>query len=723
MLLFSILISSISLMSNAEEATTIEISEELSLLECYSGKSLWVNGTATYDNSTPVKDTEIVIQINENEMDWKTQTDSNGNYQMQISATGRYIDQSQVYINTTTDWIKSTTRVGQTFRPNETDIQSIGIYLLKSSPSPTSSFMVHIRDLPNATSDISNATLMFNEIEDGWNNFTFPSPVGVTPGDEYFILLTSNTTSGSYANKGSPWNTSLNYEHGMVYWEGDPMEPSIEQDIAFITYYEKPLPPGEYTINVSVEGQNSTGSVYGFNEATLTVIIADLLVTDNNLQIICANDPPLNGNEIIFNITVQNQGDGPAYDFNVDFSLDSEGNVFATRTLSLGALEEGIASCTWVAQVGDHTIFVTADFLDIIHENLETNNNASLHFFVDGDNDLDGIGNLSDSDDDNDGYSDAIEIAEATDPLDASSKPADNDGDYIPDSMDPDDDNDGYSDIIEIEIGTNPNDDSSVPDDYDYDFIPDSMDSDIDNDSVANEEDDFPYDTLEWLDTDADGIGNNADTDDDCDGVPDEEDDYPLDTDDDGLTNDIDWDDDADGILDTEDTKLLDTDNDGLRNDEDADDDGDGLSDSEEKKKHTNPLKSDTDGDGVNDKKDFDPLDSEVTSDPGFPMIYLLVPLFVVVILALIILFTSSGFRGTKAASVGEGYRELVASERKSEVLAGSQTQEIPPSPEYEGPAPSDELAQLEEEIEEPSKQKQDDELADLEEEFEESLS
>ena len=44
---------------------------------------------------------------------------------------------------------------------------------------------------------------------------------------------------------------------------------------------------------------------------------------------------------------------------------------------------------------------------------------------------------------------------------------------------------------------------------------------DSDNDGVLNENDPFPNNPNEWLDTDHDGIGNNADTDDDGDGISD----------------------------------------------------------------------------------------------------------------------------------------------------------------------------------------------------------
>jgi hypothetical protein len=70
---------------------------------------------------------------------------------------------------------------------------------------------------------------------------------------------------------------------------------------------------------------------------------------------------------------------------------------------------------------------------------------------------------------------------------------------------------------------------------------------DSDGDGVPDEEDAFPFDPDEWLDSDNDGIGNNADEDDDDDGMPDIwekeygldplRDDAGEDADDDGVRN------------------------------------------------------------------------------------------------------------------------------------------------------------------------------------------
>ncbi|MFZ9889983.1 MAG: hypothetical protein ACO3JL_21005, partial [Myxococcota bacterium] len=138
-----------------------------------------------------------------------------------------------------------------------------------------------------------------------------------------------------------------------------------------------------------------------------------------------------------------------------------------------------------------------------------------------------------DLDDDNDGFTDADEVAVGTDPLDDNSRPADLDGDFIPDLLDedidgdgrlnpvdafplnpgeaddtdedgignnadPDDDNDQYTDGTELILGTDPRNASSIPADLDRDLIPDVFDDDRDGDTYKNEVDAFPDDSTRW---------------------------------------------------------------------------------------------------------------------------------------------------------------------------------------------------------------------------------
>ena len=106
---------------------------------------------------------------------------------------------------------------------------------------------------------------------------------------------------------------------------------------------------------------------------------------------------------------------------------------------------------------------------------------------TDTDTDGDGLGDNVDNDDDNDGIPDSEDAF----PKDAS-EDIDTDGDGIGDNADTDDDGDGYSDEVELAEGTDPWDASSTPLDTDGDGIPDSMDDDDDNDGVADVDDAFP---------------------------------------------------------------------------------------------------------------------------------------------------------------------------------------------------------------------------------------
>lgn len=135
-------------------------------------------------------------------------------------------------------------------------------------------------------------------------------------------------------------------------------------------------------------------------------------------------------------------------------------------------------------------------------------------------NDLDGdhIPNALDSDDDNDGVEDSLDVFPQND-----LETLDTDNDGMGDNADSDDDNDG----IEDDLDAMPKD-ATESEDTDGDGVGNNADTDDDNDGVEDTLDQFPKDSSESIDTDGDGIGNNRDDDDDNDGIPDAEDDNPL---------------------------------------------------------------------------------------------------------------------------------------------------------------------------------------------------
>ena len=97
------------------------------------------------------------------------------------------------------------------------------------------------------------------------------------------------------------------------------------------------------------------------------------------------------------------------------------------------------------------------------------------------------------------------------------------DGDNIGDLCDSDDDNDGFPD----DIDSHPLN-SEEYNDLDNDGIGDNSDNDIDGDGVDNFEDHYPYNPNEKWDTDSDGIPNGVDSDDDGDGWNDTVDPFDL---------------------------------------------------------------------------------------------------------------------------------------------------------------------------------------------------
>lgn len=238
------------------------------------------------------------------------------------------------------------------------------------------------------------------------------------------------------------------------------------------------------------------------------------------------------------------------------------------------------------------------------------------------DNDLDGMGDLCDTDDDNDGvpdtsdncpfvsnssqtnsdgdsYGDACDNCPTTDNEDQ----LDTDGDTLGDVCDPDADNDGILDGVDnCPLIANTN-----QDDYDGDGIGDLCDADADNDGLLN----INETVTNWLDPDSDN-----------DNYTDYEEIWhnglagyqyilpPRDT------NPNNPDTDSDGLLDGSEVHVFGTDP--LKADTNAngtpdgreDFDADGLVNLDEITAGTDPLNPDTDGDGLLDGADPLPLDT-----------------------------------------------------------------------------------------------------------------
>lgn len=241
---------------------------------------------------------------------------------------------------------------------------------------------------------------------------------------------------------------------------------------------------------------------------------------------------------------------------------------------------------------------------------------------------------------------------------------ADTDLDGLSNATDTDDDNDGLTDAEEAELGTNPlltdSDSDGMPDGWEAQYglnpLLDDASSDSDSDTVTNIDEFTRGSDPSSTDTDNDGLENAVDEDDDNDGLTDVEEaelgTNPLSTDSDsdgmldnwevqyGLNptlDDASDDLDSDGLTNLREREqgsnptLVDTDEDGLNDGDEvsihnttptrADSDYDGLSDGDEINIHnTLPRDSDTDNDGLNDGSEVnthntDPLIADSDED------------------------------------------------------------------------------------------------------------
>ena len=294
---------------------------------------------------------------------------------------------------------------------------------------------------------------------------------------------------------------------------------------------------------------------------------------------------------------------------------------FGARAIGLaGDVDsDGLDDALIFAQDNAAYLLVSADLGALDAADDRTDGLISL-MQLSGDADGDGIRNVTDDDDDNDGYrdfedefpDDAADWADwdkdgVGDNSDAFptdwQEQFDTDGDGVGDWADSDDDGDGVLDQ-----------DDTHPMDTDNDGTDNPTDGDDDNDGVADAEDRFPLDSAESVDTDGDGVGNNADSDDDNDGVEDESDALPLDP---GETAD----EDEDGVGDNSDAfpadpdESDDNDGDGIGDNADTDDDNDGVSDEEDAFPADAAESGDSDGDGIGNNADAFPADASEWAD------------------------------------------------------------------------------------------------------------
>ncbi len=356
------------------------------------------------------------------------------------------------------------------------------------------------------------------------------------------------------------------------------------------------------------EGRHTWGNFSGSglgNERYIDTYVYGL-DSEAIIQIEITNDDtPIVGQNGTINIESESIPTGTPLITVVDSDINIEPNVINTIVVdvendqtneieSVTLVETGLNTGEFSATInlqkgssgpnGDGTLLVvegntiTVTYFDQLDSTSDSNDRTSSSLIL-GDLDGDGIADVDDPDDDNDGISDAIEGS------------SDTDGDLSSDRVDLDSDNDGITDAIEGTLDT------------DADSLPNYIDTDSDADGIS--------DSVEGIiDTDTDSIADYLDIDSDGDGLADSIE-GSIDTDNDGTTNFRDLDSDNDTILDSVEGNT-DTDSDTIANYIDTDSDGDGIDDSLELVDDPdadglpNYIDSDSDGDGINDESEGD---------------------------------------------------------------------------------------------------------------------
>ena len=228
---------------------------------------------------------------------------------------------------------------------------------------------------------------------------------------------------------------------------------------------------GNYYVNVSV----INGTLDCVNSTSMTVCAVpqpDLAVSSEEVNVTSDYTPYIEGEEIEIAVIIRNLGTEdvsniPIKIFNGPPSL--ENMIVENNNLQIQAGSYATYTLSWFPVNGTFDVWIVVDLNNTIFESFEDNNNCTVQIFVDNDFDADKLGDTVDPDDDGDGFDDVNDDF----PFD-SSEWLDTDLDGTGNNADADDDNDGLLDGKELAKGTDP-----LNEDTDSDGVIDGSDWDI----------------------------------------------------------------------------------------------------------------------------------------------------------------------------------------------------------------------------------------------------
>jgi hypothetical protein len=400
----------------------IEVGMNVNPASIYTMNSVWVNGSAIYgfknttmtktNASAPAAYSNVNVSVKGTGIYQLGMTDVNGDYSLRVtmpSTPGNYVLNVSMSNRSILGWNETTIDVQQLRILHSPQLSKTVVY-------PDQTIWVNGTATYNNGSKAGGSNVTINLDGQEWYGST--NSVG-----HYSIPVTAPSTSGSY--------------------------------------------------DVRVTASNQT--VLVTNTTILDLLVTDVPVPDISIStddITISDSHPIVNRDFSIDVTIHNTGTLDALDFYVEVKIDGvlEHQEFVASLVQ--GMDTSFGFLWNTANSGDHNVIVMSDPTNSITEAVENNNNATKIVSVDGDFDGDGVGDLLDNDDDNDGYLDP---------------PG-------PDKF-PYDPTEWY--------------------DTDEDSVGDNKDIDDDGDGYLDWRDHFPLDETEWDDTDRDGVGNNKDDDDD----------------------------------------------------------------------------------------------------------------------------------------------------------------------------------------------------------------